>query len=990
MVQKQPEEQFAEEAEEMNMSKLDYHLDEYPHLLAKALIAEKGQKALIKRLYNDQAELIEKCSVNDLRRAVYEGSFVSVLEGRKLAALFIPKIGLKGFWLLVKNVIQKSSTAKKLCEYYGEIFLSAWKSAEPDENRRNVELIFEDVVRYAITTDLNTSESFRSVLNPLLATRNKQTDTMIERILRPNLWRCLKSVNGIARYNACKLFFSFYPLVKEDDLENGELLGVQLNTIADLLADPSVPIRAYACKQALYIFSLFWSVFSTEYRKTNFGKIVDKLARDVSSEVRLAVFEGMRFMIPCPEAVNAVENAVKRIILWGVNDNVVKIRIAAFQLLGGFKNHRYIKWWNVIELRQILERLEIEKVEAVKKVIAELLIGRVFTVNITEDEILKKVVYLGNMSRLGVIKFHECISKHQLIGLEQAVEHLIAMGTTVYKLSRSYERHHQQSLASFDITDVSFSSIDQTPPLVVDAAEGLFFHSRFVIKESSLVETILVLGSTLRGGSELTQIANIIFKELSSSAMDSAPVAGYVEALANWNLSKVIEIVDAGLKRLQIEFKNLNSQKKSRSKDQVDVRKVFLLLETMLKSPTIQQNLVQNFHGFLMKFYLDSSLVKDAISRRISLREESWENFPLFLTENAIRALELRQTLAIILVNVTKDAEEHDNILSEIRADLDWFAAILPNLVIIEEEKQLDFLNGISQAVLHMLSVHLESCSCSKDFLHSVGNVLEMLCNQKAPHSFIVPVTRSLRSLFLALVSLDTHEISPHIIYPLINICLVWVVARCEDEGFDAKTCAGSFLHLLAALQTYSHLTEKLLLDLSKTAIAVLIAALKDANSQNLDCRDPREIDFEVEPVVALLIHRILFKNFAFLRSTLISFQDALAQNLFFAELEGEEVLYMYGATIQFLYLCDVTAEEIAQGHLTTVTKPCAIPAKEKSELQEIIHNCFNRIKRSLVESHQNANCNSLCSQLIALCPYTVCNLQPADRAQLTGTNIIL
>lgn len=61
-----------------------------------------------------------------------------------------------------------------------------------------------------------------------------------------------------------------------------------------------------------------------------------------------------------------------------------------------------------------------------------------------------------------------------------------------------------------------------------------------------MVETILVLGSTLRGGSELTQIANIIFKELSSSAMDSAPVAGYVEASANWNLSKVIEIVDAG------------------------------------------------------------------------------------------------------------------------------------------------------------------------------------------------------------------------------------------------------------------------------------------------------------------------------------------------------------------------------------------------------------------------------------------------------------
>ena len=70
----------AGEAEEMSVSRLDYHLQEYPQLLAKACVAEKGQKGLIKKLYLDEVELIEKCCVNDLRRAVAEPSFASVAE----------------------------------------------------------------------------------------------------------------------------------------------------------------------------------------------------------------------------------------------------------------------------------------------------------------------------------------------------------------------------------------------------------------------------------------------------------------------------------------------------------------------------------------------------------------------------------------------------------------------------------------------------------------------------------------------------------------------------------------------------------------------------------------------------------------------------------------------------------------------------------------------------------------------------------------------
>lgn len=50
------------------------------------------------------------------------------------------------------------------------------------------------------------------------------------------------------------------------------------------------------------------------------------------------------------------------------------------------------------------------------------------------------------------------------------------MGTTVYKLTRSFEQSSDHSLATFDLTDITQSSIENVAPIIVDAAEGALFQ----------------------------------------------------------------------------------------------------------------------------------------------------------------------------------------------------------------------------------------------------------------------------------------------------------------------------------------------------------------------------------------------------------------------------------------------------------------------------------------------------------------------------------
>ena len=57
----------------------------------------------------------------------------------------------------------------------------------------------------------------------------------------------------------------------------------------------------------------------------------------------------------------------------------------------------------------------------------------------------------------------------------------------------------------------------------------------------------MFFGSTLRFSSDLTVVSNFVQNELTrSSEIDDNAVPGYIEALANWNLEKLLDLIDEG------------------------------------------------------------------------------------------------------------------------------------------------------------------------------------------------------------------------------------------------------------------------------------------------------------------------------------------------------------------------------------------------------------------------------------------------------------
>ncbi|VDL67593.1 unnamed protein product [Nippostrongylus brasiliensis] len=110
-----------------------------------------------------------------------------------------------------------------------------------------------------------------------------------------------------------------------------------------MLKDDCTQIRMVAAKKVLKILSLYWNFVPRDFVKQYMTVIVDTLSRDFVVGVRLAVYEGMRYIIGVPACLNAAEHALKCITLNGINDKNERVRVAAFEMLKMLKGHRYIR-----------------------------------------------------------------------------------------------------------------------------------------------------------------------------------------------------------------------------------------------------------------------------------------------------------------------------------------------------------------------------------------------------------------------------------------------------------------------------------------------------------------------------------------------------------------------------------------------------------------------------------------------------------------------
>ncbi|VDM71399.1 unnamed protein product [Strongylus vulgaris] len=184
-------------------------------------------------------------------------------------------------------------------------------------------------------------------------------------------------------------------------------------------------------------------------------KIVDVLSRDNVVAVRLAVYEvtfnvftfpllvyflksqkGMRYIITVPACLNAAEHALKCISLNGINDKNERVRSAAFEMLKLLKGHRYIRFFDVVPMEEVLARLQVETSESVRRQIVPLIFKSFFPdpKRVDRNERMKRIAFLIKHGRICALTFHRLVFPLALVTVKEAVEHIQFMTIVVYRI----------------------------------------------------------------------------------------------------------------------------------------------------------------------------------------------------------------------------------------------------------------------------------------------------------------------------------------------------------------------------------------------------------------------------------------------------------------------------------------------------------------------------------------------------------------------------
>ncbi|VDM42273.1 unnamed protein product [Toxocara canis] len=954
-------------------------------MLNQALVSVKGQKKLIKKLYSNSDQLIKECSRKELLKAIREPAFLASPEGRKLAAAFLLNIGLEGVWGAICSAGSKQNVKRVLCERYGEVLLLAWKRTEEKERGEVVEVLSR-VAHFSLCMEPDVAKNFLAMLQPIRKARCKQVDAMLFTIFLPNLWRSLTARNAKVRFNAIKLLAAFYPIITDDDFVNADFEGRQREALLTLLLDDSYGIRIEACKGALSILSSFWITFDGAYIKQLLGKVVDKLSMDSVVAVRVAVYESMHLLLSCPQAVNALQLALKHLIPFGINDKAERVRVAAFELLCSLKGHRFIQFWDVVEMDVILKCFQVEPAESVRKQITKLLLRSFKPTEADADECIRRILYLGEKTPFGALSFHHLMVTTKLVTVEQALEHVQMLAITVYKMLRHFDK---MDAPSMNIAKGSRAPVRETSEvaiaidhdekveiegtkqwdsckLLLDCLLAMWVPLRRELlnvdcpvertrtvnilsklfkllfncfKDSSLVDSIMVLGSTLSEQRELS--AAIMCDLFSASLEDERRVSYYLEVAASWDFPKLLDFMHTGLCLWAL-----------------------LYLKLILSSPAIKQNLFINYDGYLQMFHTDLMPINGVIEAMLdSSSMIPFENrCQLVSLKDVKEAYEFQHVLSIIILNCTKSEETRLQMERIVEQDATWFIeTVMPKLATVTDDTEADFLVGFTQVFL-LVNYHLQSYSHSALYKRALADCITMLTTKNTPSAFVIPVLKTLKDLCGSLYERGDEELLDETLVPLTRLCLEWMSERVEDDDFNIKGCAQSFLLLLSALRARNRLTQSVLSEYAKIIIATTMSELIQMNKRELDVVDPRAYSFDAPPVVNLLLRGITLKSrpihahvallmkvlqadedFSATSSVMLSMINSKALT---ARCELDDILYIYGAMAQFVLLS----------------------AKNPKQPADSVTACLNAICEQMQQLEEQVKRNDIYGRVIELC----------------------
>lgn len=295
---------------------------------------------------------------NLLLRCTTAPSYLRADEGRKFLAqlLTLEDIQDAVFDALVN---QLASVRKSSAQHFGVVFLMAWKIQRSDWLTEKLMKLSEQAVCAG-------AEPFASNLRTVFSSfhANKRVngvDLLLNRIYGPVLYSSLMVANPLVRRNSVIVAADAFPIYDPgalcEDIEKA--INRQCSKFLELLEDPSPIVRRACVEGTCKVLGLFWDLVPLASAKRMVDILTSKLAFDTSAaQVRLAVFEGLKFMANNHLAQEVLSKALPRLRAL-FHDKVERVRLSFLDLLISVKSKRLkaMRYHDIVPIEDLLLRL---------------------------------------------------------------------------------------------------------------------------------------------------------------------------------------------------------------------------------------------------------------------------------------------------------------------------------------------------------------------------------------------------------------------------------------------------------------------------------------------------------------------------------------------------------------------------------------------------------------------------------------------------------
>ncbi|GBG28703.1 Condensin-2 complex subunit G2 [Hondaea fermentalgiana] len=311
-----------------------------------------------------------------------------------------------------------------LAESYADVYFRAWQLASASHESAEILAVIEgEMIQDLMDAGVHVADPdlARTVFVVLSAGfhDNKHirgVDAMLLRLYNPILWRALNVANPSVRFNATRLLARAFPLQDPDAsvAETDQVLQKQFAAIETLLRDVCPRVRVAAVQGACRMLSVFWELIPKKATVSLLSTLVGDLLRDTNSpEVRVAVLRGLEFISENPLAQGALHDVLPHTSPL-IHDHSKQVRNALLSLLIRVKSIRTIKFYEVVQVDHLLERLAMDVSLGSK--LTKLLLDSFYPQGAKGSEQLSRALALLKSHATASMAFFTNVHRHVSVG----------------------------------------------------------------------------------------------------------------------------------------------------------------------------------------------------------------------------------------------------------------------------------------------------------------------------------------------------------------------------------------------------------------------------------------------------------------------------------------------------------------------------------------------------------------------------------------------